>query len=60
MNIFLHMTHALSQTEASQQERQEHTVVPYFHEENTNEGSEFLDGELRMVDQPLYQDDSEL
>jgi len=28
-------------------------VIPYEHEENTEEGSEFLDDAIRMEEQPL-------
>lgn len=54
MNIFLHMIEKSSSTEdVNTQTHHEPEIVTYAHDENTSEGSEFLDDAIRMTEQPL-------
>ena len=54
MSIFQDLTNAFSHDEKSGQSHEHHPeTITYLHEESTSEGSEFLNDELRMVDQPL-------
>ena len=50
----MHFFFTIKPSQNQQDESDKHTLIPiYDHEQNSREGSEFLDDAIRMHDQPL-------